>query len=90
MNTSFIIAARKTCGEGWKLEYHGYLMAGHYNHNAGTTYKCVDSDPESLPGGHTNYNGYLFYLVDGRCGSLKCPPYVEGREIFCAVCSLEK
>uniref|UniRef100_A0A8W8IG06 Short-chain collagen C4-like n=1 Tax=Magallana gigas TaxID=29159 RepID=A0A8W8IG06_MAGGI len=39
---------RKTCDNGWKLEYHGYLMAGHHNHNAGTTYMCVTSDPESL------------------------------------------
>lgn len=87
---NFIIIARKTCDEGWKLEYHGYLMAGYYNHNAGTTYKCVDKDPESLQGGHTNSNGYLFLYVEGRCGSLKCPPYVEGREIVCAVCSLNK
>lgn len=25
-------------------------MAGHHNHNAGTTYKCVDSYPERLQG----------------------------------------
>nr|XP_034330210.1 uncharacterized protein LOC105340293 isoform X3 [Crassostrea gigas] len=81
---------RKTCDNGWKLEYHGYLMAGYRGHNAGTTYKCVDSDPESLQGGHTDNNGYLFYMVEARCGSLKCPPYVEGREFVCAVCSLEK
>lgn len=87
---SFIIEARKTCDEGWKLEYHGYLMAGYYNHNARTTYKCVDKDPESLQGGHSNNNGYLFLFMEGRCGSLKCTSYVEGREIVCAVCSLEK
>nr|XP_034330218.1 short-chain collagen C4 [Crassostrea gigas] len=81
---------RKTCDNGWKLEYHGYLMAGHHNHNAGTTYMCVTSDPESLQGGHTNNNGYLFYMAEAICGSLKCPPYVEGREFVCAVCSLEK
>lgn len=90
MNISFIIVARKTCDEGWKLEYNGYLMAGYYYHNAGTTFKCVDSDPESLQGSHTNNIGYLFLLVDGRCGSLKYPHYVEGREIVCAVCSLQK
>lgn len=90
LDIKFIIIARKSCDEGWKLEYHGYLMAGYYKHNAGTTYKCVDKDPESLQGGHTNSNGYLFLYVEGRCGSLKCPPYVEGREIVCAVCSLNK
>uniref|UniRef100_K1Q746 Short-chain collagen C4-like n=1 Tax=Magallana gigas TaxID=29159 RepID=K1Q746_MAGGI len=69
---------RKTCDNGWKLEYHGYLMAGYHGDNAGTTYKCVDSDPDTLQGSLTNNNGYLFYMVEARCGSLKCPPYVEG------------
>lgn len=72
------------------MEYHGYLIAGHHGHNAGTTYKCVDSDPESLQGGgNSNGNGYLFYIVEAVCGSLKCPPYVNGREIVCVVCSLQ-
>lgn len=57
-------------------------MAGYYNHNAGTTYKCIDSDPKSLQGGHTDNNGYLFLCVEGRCGSLKCPPYAEGRDML--------
>uniref|UniRef100_K1R6D8 Short-chain collagen C4 n=1 Tax=Magallana gigas TaxID=29159 RepID=K1R6D8_MAGGI len=82
--------ARKTCDEGWKLEYHGYLMAGYYNHSAGSSYTCVDSDPDTLQGGHIDNNGYLFYLVEAICGSLKCPPYVNGRELVCVVCSLEK
>nr|XP_034330215.1 short-chain collagen C4 [Crassostrea gigas] len=81
--------ARKTCDKGWKLEYNGYLMAGHYNHNAGTSYTCVDSDPETLQGEHIDNNGYLFYMVEAMCGSLKCPPYVNGRDLVCAVCSLE-
>lgn len=85
-----IIVARLTCDEGWKLEYHGYLMAGYFGHNAGTAYTCVDSDPDTLQGGHTVNNGYLFYMVEAMCGSLKCPPYVNGREIVCVVCSLEK
>ncbi|XP_062572292.1 short-chain collagen C4-like [Saccostrea cucullata] len=79
--------ARKTCHKGWKLEYQGYLMAGYYRHAAGKTYTCVDKNPDTLPGGHSNQNGYILYFVESRCGSLKCPPYVEGREIVCAVCS---
>ncbi|XP_061177852.1 short-chain collagen C4-like [Saccostrea echinata] len=79
--------ARKTCYKGWNLEYHGYLMAGYHDHAASTTYKSVDGNPDTLHGGQTGKHGYLFYLVEGRCGSLKCPPYVEGRELACAVCS---
>uniref|UniRef100_K1PYU7 Short-chain collagen C4 n=1 Tax=Magallana gigas TaxID=29159 RepID=K1PYU7_MAGGI len=79
--------ARRSCYKGWKLEYHGYLMAGYYNHDAGTTYTCVDSYPDALHGGATNKDGKLFYMVEAACGSLKCPPYVAGRELVCAVCS---
>ncbi|XP_061178463.1 uncharacterized protein LOC133187121 [Saccostrea echinata] len=82
-----IFPARKTCYKGWELEYQGYLMAGYYNNPAGTTYKCVDKDPDTLHGGHSDKNGYLFYFVEAQCGSLKCPPYVHGRELVCAVCS---
>ncbi|XP_048744347.2 short-chain collagen C4-like [Ostrea edulis] len=82
-----VFPARKTCYKGWKLEYDGYLMAGRHNHAAATTYKCVDKKPDTVTGGHSDRNGYLFYSVEARCGSLKCPPYVNGRELVCVVCS---
>ncbi|XP_052704570.1 uncharacterized protein LOC128180488 isoform X2 [Crassostrea angulata] len=81
--------ARKTCFKGWTLEYHGYLMAGHHNHAAGTSYTCVDSHPDTLHGGSSDKDGRLFYLVEAACGSLKCPPFVSGKELVCAVCSKE-
>ena len=83
------IAARKTCYRGWKLEYNGYLMAGHFGHNAGTMYTCMDSYPDILQGGQTYKKGKMFFLVEAMCGSLRCPPYVHGRELVCAVCSKE-
>ena len=64
-------------------------MAGYYGHTAGSMYTCVDGNPDTLHGGKADKNGRLFYLVEARCGSLKCPPYVEGREIVCTVCSKE-
>lgn len=85
-NVNYILA-RKTCYKGWNLEYHGYLMAERYGHRAGTMYTCVDGDPDTLHGGHTNKNSKLFYSVEIPCSSLKCPPYVEGRELVCSVCS---
>ena len=83
------ILARKTCLRGWKSEYQGYLMAGYHAHASGTKYTCMDSHPDTLSGGHTSKGGRLFYPVEARCGSLKCPPYVEGRELTCVVCSKE-
>lgn len=86
-NISCTVAARKTCYKGWILEYTGYLMAGYHKHKAGTTYTCFDSVPDTINGSGNNMDGYLVYQVEARCGSLKCPPYVEEREIVCAVCS---
>lgn len=84
-----VTVARKTCYKGWTLEYHGYLMAGRPIHQAGSTYTCIDEHPDVVHGGHADMNGYLFYQVEVVCGSLKCPPYVRGRELVCAVCSKE-
>ena len=30
------------------------------------------------------HNGLLFHFVEGRCGSLPCPPYEETKELTCA------
>lgn len=54
-------------------------MAGYYLQEAGTTYTCVDNNPDTLHGGSTDKDGKQFYLVEAVCGSLKCPPYVKGR-----------
>lgn len=64
-------------------------MAGYHDHPAGTTYTCIDSHPDTLHGGSTVKYGKLFYPVEAYCGSLKCPPYIAGRELVCAVCSKE-
>ncbi|KAK3084212.1 hypothetical protein FSP39_010144 [Pinctada imbricata] len=82
-----MLPARKNCYGGWNKEYQGYLIAGRYDNQRASQYICLDEYPISLPGGYKNQNGYLFFPVEGRCGSLPCPPYVEGRELTCVVCS---
>ena len=82
-----MIPGKSKCYPGWTLEYSGYLMAGYYDYNGGTDYYCVDKDPENLPNGTKNDNGYLLYFVEAHCGSLRCPPYANGRELQCAVCT---
>ncbi len=82
-----MIPGRNQCYPGWNLEYNGYLMAGHHSHRGKTDYICVDSDPESYGAGFRNDAGALLYAVEGICGSLPCPPYVNHRELTCVVCS---
>lgn len=84
---SIMIPARIGCYPGWTLEYRGYLMSGRYDHAAATDHYCVDASPEMVSGGSADQLGNLLYFVESRCGSLQCPPYKNGRELACAVCS---
>ena len=52
-----------------------------------SNYACLDSRPEVEAGDQNNDDGRLMYVVEAVCGSLKCPPYVDNREIACVVCS---
>ena len=65
----------------------GYLVAGGEHHNSASEFICLDSRAEAESGGHLNREGKTFYIAEGRCGSLKCPPYINGRELTCVVCS---
>ena len=83
-----MIPGRSKCYPGWTLEYAGYLMAGKHDHDGATDYYCVDKDPEEIPDQQDSDNGYLLYFVEARCGaSLRCPPYINGREFLCVVCT---
>ncbi|XP_060557720.1 uncharacterized protein LOC132718111 [Ruditapes philippinarum] len=82
-----MIPARNECHNGWTLEYRGVLVAGHHTHPAASEYVCLDESPEIITGCNADQNGILMFSVEGRCGSLKCPPYINGRELTCAVCS---
>ncbi|XP_060592242.1 short-chain collagen C4-like [Ruditapes philippinarum] len=82
-----MLPGRLDCYPGWTKEYNGYLVSEADGHASASEYICLDSRPEVVMGGHANNNGRLFYLVEGVCGSLKCPPYVEGRELTCVVCT---
>ncbi|KAL9974708.1 hypothetical protein ACROYT_G011781 [Oculina patagonica] len=85
--SQLMIPARNDCPSGWTEEYHGYLMAGNYNHKHSTNFICVDRDAEYVPGSKASQNGAMLYLMEGACGSLPCLPYVGGRELTCAVCT---
>lgn len=81
-----VIPARNECYSGWTKEYSGYLMADSHIHN-GHNHICMDGEPEFVLHGESSDDEHVLYLVEGKCGSLPCPPYVEGRELTCVVCS---
>ena len=89
-STVLMVPGRNICYDGWTQEYRGYLIAGDYDFNAATKYECMDENPETVSDQVTgSNNGAWFFFVESRCtGSLPCPPYVDGNELTCAVCTL--
>lgn len=82
-----MIPGKMNCYDEWKMEYNGYLAAHSYANPAATSYACIDKNPQFLPGGHVQYNEKVFGEVLTKCGSLPCPPYIEGYPVTCVVCS---
>ena len=87
-STVYMVPAKYTCPLGWSREYYGYLMAeANYGSRHRTQYTCVDTEFKAVNGTSADKNGLVLYFVEGRCGSLPCPPYDSTREILCAVCT---
>ncbi|CAC5426506.1 unnamed protein product [Mytilus coruscus] len=86
--STIMIPARKDCYYNWIKEYDGYLYAGHQIHVAATEYICLDKTPEALDKSPNWTDKTLLYPVRVNCnGAIPCPPYVNGREVTCVVCS---
>ena len=84
----YMVPAKYTCPSGWIREYYGYLMSEwHVSSRHRTQFTCVDTLLKSVNQSSAEQNGFLFYFVEGRCGSLPCPPYDNTNELSCAVCT---
>ncbi|VDI02223.1 Hypothetical predicted protein [Mytilus galloprovincialis] len=87
-SSTIMIPGRKDCLADWKKEYTGYLMSGYHGHVSATEYICIDADSERLKKMSSLKGMSLLYSVAAKCnGVLPCPPYVDGREMTCVVCS---
>lgn len=85
--TTIMMPGRKDCYSGWTREYWGFLMSAWDSVQSEYNHICMDANPEYMQHGGTNDDEHILYLVEARCGSLPCPPYYDGREITCVVCS---
>ncbi|XP_060080042.1 uncharacterized protein LOC132559440 [Ylistrum balloti] len=85
--SKLMLYGSNVCPAGWTKEYHGILSSGYRNHKAGTQYICLDAAAESLAPFSSNAVGKLLYRVRGKCSSLPCPPYLDGRLLSCVVCT---
>ena len=86
-NALYMIPAKYDCPKDWTREYFGYLMSEYYTHYR-SQFSCVDHSLKPVIGSSHDHNGFLFYPVEGVCGSsLPCPPYSQDKELSCAVCT---
>ena len=78
-----MIPSHYVCPGGWHKEYNGYIMAGHYNHDGGSMYNCVDESLEQIKGSGGSETVHLLYTVYAS-GS-----YVprDGYALSCVVCT---
>ncbi|KAK7103169.1 uncharacterized protein [Littorina saxatilis] len=85
-STTIMVPATRTCPSGWTRQYYGHLVSQYQGHYA-TEYVCMDGSPEDDDSGVNKLEGLLFYYVVTVCGSLPCPPYINGKVVTCVVCS---
>ena len=83
----YMVPAKYTCPSGWTREYYGYLMAEWYD-DYRSQFVCVDNALKQVPGKPTYDGGWQIHFIEGRCGSLPCPPYDETKELSCAICTM--
>ena len=83
----YMVPAKYTCPSGWTREYYGYLMSEHYTNKGRYEFICVDNAFKSAPGSTSHVGGVHLHLVEGRCGTLPCPPYDSTNELSCTVCT---
>ena len=82
----YMVPAKYTCPIGWTREYHGYLMAEYYD-DYRSQFVCADVSLKQVAGTANFNGGWLLHFVEGRCGSLPCPPYDGTSELSCAICT---
>ena len=84
----YMVPAKYTCPSEWTREYYGYLMSSNSGSNRHRTqFTCMDIAFKPVNGSSADKQGLLFYFVEGKCGSLPCPPYDNTKELSCAVCT---
>ena len=84
----YMVPAKYTCPSGWTREYSGFLMSEKTTstHHR-SQFTGIGIALKSVVGSSADKEGLLFYFVEGRCGSLPCPPYDNTKELSCAVCT---
>jgi hypothetical protein len=83
-----MVPGTKTCPVAWTSQYTGHIVAHSSGYSASSEFLCADGNPEDREGtGNQLNDGGFFMFTTAHCGTLPCPPYVDGKVITCVVCS---
>ena len=86
--TKITIPGRISCPASWTKEYHGYLMGATYHAvRGGQSPICVNANPQSIQGTEGHQLKSLLYFYETTCLGIDCPPYSDGAETTCVVCT---
>lgn len=87
-STKITIPGRITCPSSWTREYYGYLMGNmwHATHKTRVPI-CVDVNAESIAGSAAHTVQSTMYFLETTCTGINCPPYSNGAEVTCVVCT---
>jgi hypothetical protein len=82
------IPARTSCPPSWTREYYGYYMSeAQYTNHKTKTPVCMDVNAEPLPGTSGHNVKSVIHFMEVTCVGIQCPPYSNGAEITCVVCT---
>ena len=83
-----MIPGRLTCPDTWTVEYNGWLVADHNNHNR-AMFICLDKTPETTIKTSISIQGAIMHHVEAACSitGLPCPPFDGTKELACVVCT---
>ena len=62
-------------------------MLAHIGDSGRSSFICVDRAFEPVPGSQGHRNSGHFYHVEAVCSTMQCPPYVNYKELTCAICT---
>ena len=63
------------------------MSSGQYSDQKSKVPICVDVSAESVAGSAGANVKSLLYFMETTCTGIKCPPYSNGKEIACTVCT---
>ena len=81
------IPGRTSCPPSWTREYNGYLMTDRFPHKSSRVPLCVDKSAQAIPGSSQADVTSLLLFIETRCEGISCPPYSDGAELTCVVCT---